>query len=138
MPSFDLFLVSAIFSSFFNSFIFHYAVLIIGFANFAIIIFWIGQFQIQNRESLNEKYTLGKIIYLIIMYLLMYYLLLGTVALLSFGLLRKGYVIKDKEKKQLKTPNKNGYFFVYLFSMVISSIIKIVFERKYVFDKGNL
>ena len=69
------------------------------------------------------------------MYLLMY-LSLGIIALLPFDLLQKGYIIYDKEKKQLETPNKNGYFFVYLFSMIVSSIIKIVFDRKYVFDRA--
>jgi len=100
MPSFDLFFISAIFSSFFNSFIFHYTVLIIGFANFAIIFFGLGYFKFRTGESLNEKYTLGEIIYLIIMYLLylLMYLLLGTISLLPFDLLQKGYIICDKEK----------------------------------------
>jgi len=136
MPSFDLFFISAIFSSLFNSFIFPYTVLIIGLTNFVITFFGLGYFKFRTGESLNEKYNLGEIIYIIIMYLLMY-LSLGIIALLPFDLLQKGYIIYDKEKKHLETPNKNGYFFVYLFSMEVSSIIKIIFDRKYVFDRAS-
>ena len=136
MPSFDLFFISAIFSSLFNSFIFPYTVFIIGLANFVITFFGLGYFKFRTGESLNEKYNLGEIIYIIIMYLLMY-LSLGIIALLPFDLLQKGYIIYDKEKKHLETPNKNGYFFVYLFSMEVSSIIKIIFDRKYVFDRAS-
>ena len=136
MPSFDLFFISAIFSSLFNSFIFPYTVFIIGLTNFVITFFGLGYFKFRTGESLNEKYNLGEIIYIIIMYLLMY-LSLGIIALLPFDLLQKGYIIYDKEKKHLKTPNKNGYFFVYLFSMGVSSIIKIIFDRKYVFDRAS-
>lgn len=136
MPSFDLFFISAIFSSLFNSFIFPYTVFIIGLTNFVITFFGLGYFKFRTGESLNEKYNLGEIIYIIIMYLLMY-LSLGIIALLPFDLLQKGYIIYDKEKKHLETPNKNGYFFVYLFSMEVSSIIKIIFDRKYVFDRAS-
>ena len=118
MPSFDLFFISAIFSSLFNSFIFPYTVFIIGLTNFVITFFGLGYFKFRTGESLNEKYNLGEIIYIIIMYLLMY-LSLGIIALLPFDLLQKGYIIYDKEKKHLETPNKNGYFFVYLFSMEV-------------------
>ena len=133
MPSFDVFFLSSIFSSFFiNFFSFPGSVVIVLFLNIIIIFFGLGYFDFHSGESLNQKYTFNENVYLIGLYILIN-LFLGIIALFPHDLLQKGYILYDL-KKGNDFVIKNGYIFMYLFSMEISSIFKMILDRKYVFD----
>ena len=136
MPSFDLFFLSAIFSNCLTNLItFPGTVILVLIINSCIIYFGFGYFDFHTGEYLNEKYTFKENIYLIGLYFLIY-LFLGIIALFPHEIIEKGFILFDLQKSNII--KKNGYILVYLFSMVVSSIIKNVLDRKFVFDKIRL
>ena len=139
MPSFNLFFLSAIFSStLINIFSFQGTIIII----FVLISFIVGigfdYFDFHSGEILNERYSFKENIILMLMYVLIY-LFIGNIALIPHDIIQKGYILFDVQYiSDKKEPKKNGYIFSYLFSMVISSIIKIILDRKFVFKEIKL
>ena len=111
--------------------------IIILVANSLTIYFGLSYFDFRTGDSLNEKYTFKENIYLIGLYLLIY-LFLGIIALIPNDILQKGFILYEIQKRDKNYPTRNGLIFVYLFSMVASSICKILLDRKYVFDKVKL
>ena len=137
MPSFDLFFLSAIFSDFLaNLLTFPVIVILILLANSSIIFLGLDYFDFRQGEFLNKKYSYKENLYLIGLYLSLY-LLLGIVALYPHEILKRAYLLYDL-KKSNKDLSMNGHIFVYLFSMVVSSIAKILLDRNLVFDKVKL
>ena len=138
MPSFDLFFLSSLLtSSLTGLFTFPGTVAIISVLLFFILIFGLDNFDFHTGDSLNERYSIRENIYLIGIYLLIY-IFIGIIALIPHDKIDLGFTLYDKDKLNKKTPRKNGFIFVYLFSMVVSSIIKMVLDRKYVFDEVKL
>jgi len=137
MPSFDLFFLSAIFSDFLaNLLTFPVIAILILLANSSIIFLGLDYFDFRQGEFLNKKYSYKENLYLIGLYLSLY-LLLGIVALYPHEILKRAYLLYDL-KKSNKDLSMNGHIFVYLFSMVVSSIAKILLDRNLVFDKVKL
>ena len=137
MPSFDLFFLSAIVSDFFSNLLtFPVTVILIFLANSSIIFFGLEYFDFRKGEFLNNKYSYKENLYLIGIYLSLY-LLLGIVALYPHELLKRAYLLYDFKKRN-RDITMNGHIFVYLFSMVVSSIAKILLDRHFVFDKVKL
>ena len=119
-----------------NLFTFPGLVFLILLANGSIIFFGLDYFNFRQGEFLNQKYSYKENLYLIGVYLSLY-LLLGLIALYPHELLRRAYLLYDI-KKDKKSLSMNGHIFVYLFSMVVSSIVKILLDRNFVFDKVKL
>ena len=135
-PSFDLFFLSAIFSgALIKTFTFPGTVTLLFFIITGISI-GIDNFNFHSDEVLNERYSAKENIILILIYIGIY-LAIGIIALFPHEIIQKGYLLYDIQCEE-KLPEKNGYIFAYLFSMVISSIIKMLVDRKYVFDEIKL
>ena len=138
MPSFNLFFLSALFSDFLiNLITFPGTVILILLINSSIIYFGLGSFDFHSGESLNERYTFKENMYLIGLYLVIY-LFLGIIALFRYDIIQKGFILFDLQVNENDKIKKNGYVFVFLLSMVVSSVIKIVLDRKFVFHKVRL
>ena len=134
MPSFDLFFLSAIFSDFLiNSLSFPLTVILVFLLNSSIILFGLDYFEFHQGELLNVKYTSKENIYLLLIYFSLYSFL-GLIALTPHEILKEAYLLYDAKKVNKGFPI-NGHIFVYLFSMVVSSIVKLLFDRNIVFGK---
>ena len=134
MPSFDLFFISSIFSDFLiNSLSFPLTVIIIFLINSSLILFGLDYFDFHQGENLNVRYSSKESMYVMVIYLAVYSLL-GLIALTPHEILKEAYLLYDM-KKGNKELTMNGHIFVYLFSMVVSSIIKLLLDRKIVFGK---
>ena len=138
MPSFDLFFLSALFSDcLINSITFPITVLLILLINSCVIYFGLDYFDFHSGESLNERYTFKENMYLIGLYLIIYFTI-GIIALFPHDIIQKGFILFDLKESDEAKIKKNGYIFIYIFSMVVSSIIKMIIDRKYVFHKVRL
>ena len=138
-PSLDLFFLTSILSDFITNLIsFPMTVLIILIINCVIIYFGFGYFTFHQGEDLNIKYSFKENIILILIYLGLYFFT-GIIALFPQKIIQAAYVSFDvkNDYKISKAPMK-GYIFTYIFSIVVSSIIKILLDRNYVFDKVKL
>lgn len=135
-PDLDLFFLTSIFAEFIIKFItFPGAVILILVLNSSIIYFGLDYFSFHQGELLNQKYSFQELMILIVIYVFLY-LLLGIVALAPQNILKNGFVMLDKKNgEDIKI---NGHIFVYFFSMVISSVVKIILDRNFVFEKVKL
>ena len=98
----------------------------------------LDSFDFHSGDNLNEKYSFKENLTLITIYVLIYSFI-GNIALIPHDIIQKGYILFDLQYiSDKKEPKKNGYIFAYLFSMVISAFIKIILDRKFVFDEVKL
>lgn len=139
IPSFNLFFLSAIFSStLINIFSFQGTVILIFVSVSCVIGFGLDYFDFHSGETLNDNYSFKENIILILIYILIY-TFIGNIALIPHDILQKGYILLDLQyDSDKKEPKKNGYIFTYLFSLVVSSFIKMILDRKFVFDEVKL
>ena len=131
-PSFNVFFLSAIFSDILiNLLTFPGTILLLFVIISCIIGFGVDSFKFHVGESLNVPYEFKENMILILIYIGIY-IFIGAIALIPHDIIQNGYSLYDLQWLDKIIPEKNGYIFAYLFSMVASSIIKIVLDRKFV------
>ena len=131
-PSFNMFFLSSIFSdTLINLLTFPGTILLLFVIVSCIIYFGVGNFIFLTGDSLNAGYSFEKIMVLILMYIGIY-IFIGAIALVHHDIINKGYYLFDKQYLNKTDGVKNGYIFAYLFSMVLSSIIKMILDENFV------
>ena len=131
-PSFNMFFLSSIFSDMLiNLLTFPGTILLLFVIISCIIGFGVGNFNFRTGELLTDNYTFQEIMLLILIYIGIY-IFIGAIALIHLDIINKGYLLFDQQCLKLSNPEKNGYIFAYLFSMVLSSIIKMILDDEFV------
>ena len=155
LPNFELFFFSTIFSSLIINFIgTYFTSLIFLLFTFITIYFGLLYFNFHIENDVNKRYSFKEFIYLFFIYFFTN-IFLGLIALLPHNIIKEVFLAydwhviirkvkklnnKDEALESLKKTKKsyfpmNGKFFVYLFSILGSSVVKIYLDKLYIVDE---